>query len=300
MHNTPNYDCGLPIVTEDLLILFVSHCAARLHISHTTIKLYLCGIRHSYIERMGLNPFLNNTGEQYLRLQTIMRGIKKSHPTTTKTRLPITSSLLAKICQTLRNNIFGTYEDLLMEACCVMAFFGFLRCGEFTYPSQTSDAQDGLCLGDISFMRDTEQAAYVSLHLKHSKTDPFRIGHSIMLYATDSFLCPVTSLRQYLNHRCSLSRDPDMPLFLFPDRSLLTRSSFLKMLHIVLSRIGTPTQGHTGHSFRTGAGTQAAAVHIPDHLIKTMGRWSSDCYQLYIKTPSKLIKEAQRKLAQVQ
>ena len=29
----------------------------------------------------------------------------------------------------------------------------------------------------------------------------------------------------------------------------------------------------------------AAARGVPDHLIKTLGRWSSEAYQWYISTP---------------
>ena len=53
----------------------------------------------------------------------------------------------------------------------------------------------------------------------------------------------------------------------------------------VLQKVGIDCSKYSGHSFRIGAATTAAAVGIQDSLIKTMGRWESVAYQLYVRTP---------------
>ena len=53
----------------------------------------------------------------------------------------------------------------------------------------------------------------------------------------------------------------------------------------VLQKVGIDCSKYSGHSFRVGAATTAAAVGIQDSLIKTMGRWESVAYQLYVRTP---------------
>ena len=50
------------------------------------------------------------------------------------------------------------------------------------------------------------------------------------------------------------------------------------------------------HSFRIGAATVAARNGVPDHLIQAMGRWSSNAYQLYIRTPSASLATLSQKL----
>ena len=44
----------------------------------------------------------------------------------------------------------------------------------------------------------------------------------------------------------------------------------------------------SSHSFCIGAATVAARNGVPDHLIEALGRWTSNAYQLYIKTPAAL------------
>ena len=61
----------------------------------------------------------------------------------------------------------------------------------------------------------------------------------------------------------------------------------------MLTRLGKDDSAYCGHSFRIGAATSAAAAGVEDHLIQTMGRWSSDCYVRYIKTSDCNIRKAQ-------
>ncbi len=53
-----------------------------------------------------------------------------------------------------------------------------------------------------------------------------------------------------------------------------------------LDRAGVDSRLFSGHSFWSGAATTAAAKRgMGDATIKLLGRWKSNTYQLYIKTP---------------
>ena len=71
--------------------------------------------------------------------------------------------------------------------------------------------------------------------------------------------------------------------FVWVDRSPLTAAHVNCYLREILSRAGVSGQ-FSSHSFRIGAATSAAAAGIPDHLIQTLGRWTTQAYLRYIRT----------------
>ena len=73
----------------------------------------------------------------------------------------------------------------------------------------------------------------------------------------------------------------------------LTRRRFLELFERVCEVLHINTSPLTGHSFRIGAATAAATAHIPDHIIQLLGRWKSDSYKRYIRTPKAVIQKAQ-------
>jgi hypothetical protein len=175
----------------------------------------------------------------------------------------------------------------------VVAFYGFLRCGEFTVHDATLfDKEFNLCLSDISVQSD-----YAVIHLKHSKTDPFRNGVDIQLHRLNHELCLYTPLNNYLMLRKAKgflqSYDP---LFINESGQALERNFFISKLKHLLDLCGHDSQLYNGHSFHIGAATSAGKNNIEDHLIKTLGRWNSSSYCRYIKTCKSLIKKAQQKL----
>lgn len=210
-----------------------------------------------------------------LQLQRVLRGIKRHQGSHQPKRQPITSDLLQIICHSLDPS---DHNHTMLRAACCLGFFGFLRAGEFTVNSPfnpdihltINDIQAGSLLNPCSFR----------IFIKCSKTDPFRQGCYVYIGTGSSDLCPVRALIQYLHLRGSTPG----PLFLLADGTPLNRQWLSSTIQSILSSAGVPGC-FTGHSFRIGAATSAASRGLPDHLIKTLGRWSSDAYQLYIRTP---------------
>ena len=266
--------------TEQTLMLFAAHLSHNLKAS--SIKVYLSGVRSLHIEQGFPNPM-----ENCFRLERVLRWIKRPQGTGARQRLPITISILRK----LRTMIDSTnYMDTLFWAACLTGFFGLLRCGEFTTRSSCFDVRTDLSLNDIQVDKRINPTV-VLINIKVSKTDQFRQGHTIRLGASGSDICAVKALMCYLHHRGS---SPG-PLFMLPNGQPMSRDKFCSWLKDAMLRIGE-TGNYSGHSFRIGAATTAAAVGIPDHLIKTLGRWISDAYQLYIRTPPAVLESVASRL----
>ena len=85
---------------------------------------------------------------------------------------------------------------MLWAAFC-LGFFGFLKAGEFTCPSQSAFSAGMLEVSDVSV-----NSHYFPMHmqviLKRSKTDPFGAGFVLHLGRTGDQLCPIAAMLAYL------------------------------------------------------------------------------------------------------
>ena len=126
-----------------------------------------------------------------------------------------------------------------------------------------------------------QSPSFIWVRIKQSKTDPLPQGCAFPLAKSTSPICSVMVMKDYI-----LQAQPPAshPLYTFPQSgSWLTRSSFTKELRSILQQCGFPSNNFYSHSFCIGTSTSAASTAIPAWLIKVLGPWSSDCYELYIK-----------------
>ncbi len=134
---------------------------------------------------------------------------------------------------------------------------------------------------------------FLQLRIKASKTDPFRSSATITIGSNSSICCPVKALQVYFSRTSS---DYAGPLFCYSNGVPLSRSQFTKELRRLLAQGGHNTAHYAGHSFRIGTATTAASQSLPHWLIQTLGRWSSDCYLRYIRTPINVLTDVSKRL----
>lgn len=104
-------------------------------------------------------------------------------------RLPVTIEVLRHLRHHWKENCSSPDKCMLWAAACT-GFFGFLRAGEFTVPSESQyDPEVHLNLADISV--DSHSAPFMfSVLVKQSKTGPFWLGVQVYLGAIHSDICP--------------------------------------------------------------------------------------------------------------
>ena len=159
-----------------------------------------------------------------------------------------------------------------------MAFFGFLRAGEITVPSlKEYDPEGHLSVGDVALDSQTDPAV-VTVHIKESKTDPFRKGVYVYLGRTENDLRPFTAISAFLAVRGAEAG----PFFHFTSGAPLSRELFVRQVR-ALKPWGIDEKKYLGHSFCIGAATAATAAGVEDSLIKTLGRWESSAYLTYVR-----------------
>ena len=274
---------GSPCPADEwTLCLFATFLANR--IQHSSIKVYLSGVRALHIEQGFPDPLTN-----CLRLQRVVRGIKRCQGSSTSSRLPITDDLMLLIRQSLDLRL---PDHLMFWAACSLGYFGFLRASEFTVPTLASFSPS-FHLGVDDIAVDSSSApTCMRVKIKGSKTDPFRKGAFIHIGLGKPPLCAVHSMMTYLASRGNVPG----PLFLFQNGRPLSRALLTDWLQQTLASANIPGN-FSSHSFRIGAATVAARNGVPDHLIQALGRWSSSAYQLYIRTPSESLAALSTKLA---
>ena len=268
---------------QQTLILFATYLHKQ-NLSHQNINHHLAAIKYfSHVN--GYDLELNS----FSRLYRLLRGIKRTQGSQFRKppRIPITPSLLTTLGRNLWNSSIDNSDKAMLWAAMLTAFYGFLRVSEYTSSHVKSfDPSTTLCYGDVTIISHST----IDIHIKASKTDPFRVGVHIQVHRNNSTLCPFIALSHYLSHHPTKSG----PLFTWHDRRYLTRRG----LATVLTRIKPQyINNMSSHSFRIGAASTAAAAGLPRWLIQSLGRWTSNCYKDYIRIPTHTLEKVSLSLS---
>ena len=256
----------LPIPLSDIInfIAFLEKSGYKA----ATAKSYISGLSFK-MKLMGLF----DTTKSFI-IAKMLQGMEKLHKRV-DARKPITFEILERIIAALPNVCSSDYESILFASCFTIAFFGFLRVGEFAF-SKNSE-RHMLKIQDVFFDFDRHQLV---LRLPSSKTDQFASSTNLTIDAcSNSAICPVNKVINYLKLRPKISG----ALFCHLNQTHLTRLQVSSVLKLALNFIHLNPYDYNTHSFRIGAATSFSLMGKSDEEIKKLGRWKSSAYNRYIR-----------------
>ena len=148
---------------------------------------------------------------------------------------------------------------------------------------------------DVKFKHTKAGLAYLKITLRKTKTSQFKKSHAYV-YSNQTGFCAVTAVENFVKLKEKhMSFGQNSHLFSWPGANMSVKY-FNKLIRDVAAWLGLKTKHYSSHCFRAGGATTATNRGIAPHVIKQMGRWTSNCFELYVKKPREALFKAQNSI----
>jgi hypothetical protein len=176
--------------------------------------------------------------------------------------------------------------DAAVYSCLTTTFFTAARLGEFTLPSlKAFNPTLHVKRSDILFRQDRHGLKVTVFHLPRTKSSID--GEDVYWSSQVGIIDPEAALA---NHFTVNNPPHDGPLFSWRHPQglrPLTRSEFLKRINLAAHELGIDSL--KGHGIRIGATLEYLLRGVPFDVVKSIGRWSSDAFLLYLRQHAVII-----------
>jgi hypothetical protein len=170
------------------------------------------------------------------------------------------------------------------------AFCGLLRAAEMALqPGETWHPELNLSRADVKFHYDEHGALYAVLMMRPCKNGKYMRGKTvpIVLAGGGTLIDPVSALWElYAGDPVPEAAEHVTPLFRLRGRGTtgsLTVDQVRIEIKTLMSSLGLDPARFGAHSLRIGGATAAAAAGVPPSVIRVMGRWNSDIFEIYTR-----------------
>ena len=198
---------------------------------------------------------------------------------TTKKKLPITMALAQDIVDACD---MTSDTDRTCSFVLLLAIVGLFRLGELLVRKATGIEQHKILRRDhVTFIPSIANPTHMEIFLQYSKTDKFGVGCTIFIPChPDVRYCPVRMMREIIKRL----EKPTDPIFTWPSNGkFVTTGAFIKWLRNKLHGLGIDDSRYAGHSCRRGGAITAKMAGASAPLIKALGRWTSEAFQIYLR-----------------
>jgi len=265
-----------------LLAEFAAWMYAQKHLAYSTIKNYLWGAS-SYVQELeGLEC------HQGALLRKCLRAIRKASNYKPRRKKALTPAFIRALKKGLD---FSNPRHVELFAAISLAFHGLLRNSEYTRKRiQDGSYKPTLLAGDVTMIlleghKNTfrgRQRRALKVEIRASKNDIFGTGSTVIVPETGTDICPVAA---YVGSRRARPDPlPEDPAFTHDGKNALRYTDVSRAIKRAAKQCGLREEDVGTHSLRSGGASCLAECGVSDAVIKAYGRWSSDCYLIYIRS----------------
>jgi hypothetical protein len=260
-----------------LIIAFISSCAGSY--AGGTLASYVFAIRAWHILH-GLAWSMDD-----LQVKAALVGAAVLAPPTSKRpkRAPVTVEMMERIFRKLN---LSDPLDAAVASCFSTTFYSVSRTGEFTVPALNAfDPTLHVKPSDISNRTDRNNLEVTVFHLP--KTKCASEGEDAFWSRQEGITDPEAMLENHFR-----INNPPAGGHLFAYKHSkgfrpLTKKAFLDRINTVATSLGEDNL--KGHGIRIGGTLEFLLRGVPFDVVKSLGRWSSDAFILYLRQHAVII-----------
>jgi hypothetical protein len=265
-------------VSPTLLLAFLFSCAGSY--SGTALTNYTAGQKAWHL--LHGRPWIVNAKE----LKATLDGATALAPDSSKCpkRIPFTVDILSAIRASIN---LDDHRDAAIFACLTTTFYAVARLGEFTVPSIKSfTPAKHITRTNVSKAFDRNGLPVTKFHIPITKMSPIN-GEDAFWAVQEGPSDPQAALE---NHFHINPAGKDAHLFAWKHSKgmrPLSKKEVLKRLVSIAQAANLPDL--KGHGLRIGGTLEYLLRGIPFEVVKSMGRWSSDAFTIYLREHAVII-----------
>lgn len=273
----PNAPLWSKLEEEWLAMRFVCALVQYRGVLPETARVYFACVQGWHAREFGVKI---GGGLKLERLPAILKGLKRKGDNTPRPkRRGISPKMLRTAMDKLLDPNNPTHANI--RAALALALQGLLRADEYTERGGKT-TKNTLMRSDL-----VELSAERLVAMIHPCKNTNHLGGKtceLVIGAGGKYVDAVWEMRNLLRVDRSSKSSGQVPLFRDPiNNRPLSYETVDRITNELLEAIGEDPTHFGTHSYRIGGATALFAQGASDTIIRTMGRWSSDIHQLYLR-----------------
>mmetsp|Transcript_1899 Transcript_1899/g.2509 ORF Transcript_1899/g.2509 Transcript_1899/m.2509 type:complete len:348 (-) Transcript_1899:869-1912(-) len=278
---------GLPPILDDedvdaVVVDFIVDRGLVQGYAPATVHVMLMAMRKLHVDNGHGDPLKGK-----LLVKAAMQGLRNIHGGVIR-KVPVTTKMLRRAARRLDQ---GEWDELMLLTAMVFMFLLLLRSSEALRKGEDPHPRHCVRMRMLVFLRKgkvvkgerIQEADAVSVHLAYSKADQNGQGSELSVAAAPgNKLCVLRLLKKAHKMNPRAFEEGDRFVFTLKSGRVLHRDVVTGALREAASELGVPLRAISVHSLRSGGASALWDAGFTAEEIKRKGRWSSDCWKMYV------------------